>query len=307
MKILITGGAGFQGSHVAERCAKEGHNVSILNTMSDEAGRNIAALPECVSVVWGSVTDREVVQKTVRGHDVVFHLAARIHVDESIQLPANCLDVNIMGTFNVLEAVRLNDCRMIFASSCEVYGATGSAGVAEDAGLRPHSPYAASKAAADRLCFAYWKSYGTQVTVVRPCNIYGPRQKSGRDGAVIPIFVTKALKGEPLLVYGNGEQRREYMHVEDLVEAYHLVLGKPELAGEAMNFGTGETPSIREIAESISQMSGAKIHYGNGRPGEVAQCKLSSTVAKGLGFAPRVKFLDGLERYFCWRNDSSSG
>ena len=179
MRILITGGAGFQGSHLAERCLNAGHQVAILNTFSEEAVGNISQLDKEVTVVWGSITDSEIVEKTVRGQELVVHMAARINVDESIEAPATFLAANVMGTYNVLEAVRRQECRLVYSSTCEVYGAHDGA-VTETSDLRPNSPYAASKAAADRLCFAYAQTYGVDVVILRPCNVYGARQKGGK-------------------------------------------------------------------------------------------------------------------------------
>ena len=297
LRILVTGGAGFQGSHIVEEFLQLGHRVSILNTYSNEALTNLASFEDRVSVVWGSVTDNEIVMKTTREHDVVVHLAARIHVDQSARAPGKVLDVNVTGTYNILEAVREYGSRLIYSSSCEVYGASLSGPTTEASELRPHSPYAASKAAADRLCFAYWKTYGTDVTIVRPCNIYGPRQRSGPAGAVIPIFVSRALEGKNLVVYGTGEQTREYMHVKDLANAYCIVLDRTDLAGQAINFGTGENPSIKEIAEFIAQKLGTDVEYGPARPGEVSRFELSSEKANLMGFTPRIPFWEGLERY----------
>ena len=297
MRILVTGGAGFQGSHLTEYLLESCHRVTILNTYSGEALANIASFKDRVSVVWGSVTDQETVSKTVREHDVVIHLAARIHVDQSARAPGRVLDVNVMGTYNVLEAVREYGSRLIYSSSCEVYGASLSGPTTEASELRPHSPYAASKAAADRLCYAYWKTYGTDVTIVRPCNIYGPRQRSGPGGAVIPIFVRRALDGKNLVVYGTGDQTREYMHVKDLAKVYCMVLDRTDLAGEAINFGTGESPSIKEIAKFIAQKLDTDVEYGPARPGEVSRFELSSERACQLGFTPRMSFWEGLERY----------
>ncbi len=305
MRILVTGGAGFQGSHVAEHCMRAGHTVTVLNTFSEEALRNTSSFARDVSLVWGTVTDREIVDKTVRGQDVVMHMAARINVDESLAEPESYLHVNVLGTFNVLEAVRKRGCRLVYASSCEVYGqGVGSANEASE--LRPHSPYAASKAAADRLCFAYWKSYGINVAIIRACNIYGPRQRSGKYGAVIPKFVERALRREPLVVFGTGEQRREYMHVNDLVAVYGLVLERCVAGGEVINFGSGETPSIKEIAEFIGRRLGAMVEYGAQRPGEVRQFLLDSGRAKGLGFTPTVAFWEGLDDYINWQRLSKA-
>ena len=294
MRILVTGGAGFQGSHLVEKWTGDGHEVTVLNTYSEEADRNLASIAKDVSLVWGSVTDREVVDKSVRGHDVVVHLAARINVDESVASPMSYVDVNMIGTSNVLEAVRLTGARMIFASTCEVYGNAEETSVSEDASLRPHSPYAASKAGADRMCFAYHMSYGLDVTILRPCNVYGERQKSGKGGAVIPIFASQAADGKPLTVFGSGTQRREFMHVRDLVTAYDLVLQQSQLAGIALNVGTGDTPSIREIANVIASKMGVSIVNKPARPGEVRGFALDSAKIRGLGFAPQVGIWDGL-------------
>ena len=302
MRILIIGGSGFQGSHIAEACLKAGHRVSVLNTLSETAERNMAPFVKDVPVVWGSVTDSEIVRKSVRGHDLVIHLAARINVDESIHVPYEFLMSNVVGTHNVLEAVRTHSSRLIYASSCEVYGnAITAARVTETAELRPHSPYAASKAAADRMCFAYWMTYGINVTIVRACNIYGPRQRGGKGGAVIPIFLERALARQPLVVNGTGEQRREYMYIDDLVAAYMCILGRDDLQGEVLNVGTGESPSIKEIAAVISEKLGTRIEHEPMRCGQVMGFSLDSGKARKLGFTPQVTFWDGLERYIGWK------
>lgn len=297
MRILITGGAGFQGSYLAERWLSDGHDITILNTYSEEARENISSFAGDVSLVWGSITDREVVEKTVRGHEVVVHLAALINVDDSISSPRHFLDVNAGGTLNVLEAVRQNQSRMIHASTCEVYGYAEETPVTEHTELKPHSPYAASKAAADRMCFAYHKSYRLDVTIVRPSNVYGERQKSGRGGAVIPIFASLAAEGKPLTVFGDGTQTREYINVEDLASAYSLILKRNDLSGATLNVGTGETPSVKEIATFISERAGVPIKNGPARAGEVAGFALDSSAIRAMGFAPQIKFWDGLTRY----------
>ena len=300
MRVLITGGAGFQGSHLAERLVRSGHGVTVLSTLSAEAERNIARCANDISVVWGSITDAEIVDKTVRDQDAVVHMAARVNVDESIDSPVVFLTVNVLGTYNVLEAVRKAGTRLVHASTCEVYGSSTPSPLTESADLRPHSPYAASKAGADRLCFAYHKTYGIDVTIVRPCNIYGERQKSGRGGAVIPIFASLAAQGKPLTVFGTGEQGREFMHVSDVVAAYELVLERDDLKGKVVNVGTGETAPVKEIAEFISAKTGVGVQYQPARPGEVPGFELDSSLARRLGFAPEVKFWDGLARYLDW-------
>ena len=297
MRVLITGGAGFQGSHLTERLLRAGHEVTVLSTLSPEAERNMARCMNDISIVWGSVTDAEIVDKTVRDQDAVVHMAARVNVDESIDSPVVFLTVNVLGTYNVLEAVRKVGTRLILASTCEVYGSSSPSPLTERSDLRPHSPYAASKAGADRLCYAYHKTYGMDITIVRPCNIYGERQKSGRGGAVVSIFASLAAQGKPLTVFGTGEQRREYMHVSDVVSAYELMLDRGDLKGEVVNVGSGEAVSIKEIAEFISAKTGVDVQYRPARPGEVPGFELDSSLARQLGFAPTVKFWDGLADY----------
>jgi len=301
LRVVITGGAGFQGSHLAEGCLNAGHQVTILNTFSEASLDNIGGIADDVNVVWGSVTDPEVVGKTVRGQDVVIHMAARINVDESISSPFSFVSVNVLGTYNILEAAKEHNARLIFASSTEVYGSTSQKDATEESEMRPHSPYAASKAAADRMCYAYGKTYGQDVTIMRACNLFGPRQKSGKGGAVIPIFVERALSGQPLIVNGSGEQRREYMHVSDLVQAYLLVLGRSDLSGETLNMGTQETPSIKEIAYFIAEGLGSSVEFGPGRQGEVDVLRLDSTKGRALGIKPQTSFWDGLRQYIDWR------
>ena len=297
MRILLTGGAGFQGSHIAKKWLSDGHKVTILNTYSQEAEENVSSFRKDVSLVWGSITDMEIVSKTIRGHDAVVHLAAHINVDESLNNPRAFLDVNAGGTLNLLEAVRHSGVRMIHASTCEVYGYAGDILIDESSEIKPHSPYAASKLAAERMCFAYHTSYGVDVTIVRPSNVYGERQKTGRGGAVIPIFATLASQKKPLTVFGDGSQTREYIHVEDLISAYDMILRRSDLSGVTLNVGTGETPSIREIAVFISKKMDVPVQYGPARPGEVPGFALDSSKVKQMGFVPKIKFWDGLARY----------
>jgi len=304
MKILITGGAGFQGSHLAESLLKKGHDITIINTFSNEKLENIESFKDDVHAVFGSITDPVLMEKTVRGHDVVFHLAANVNVDQSLKDPKSFIDVNITGTFNVLEEVRKNDIRMIHASTCEVYGdghdiKEGEL-LDETAELKPNSPYAATKAGADRLCHSYFRSFGVDVTVVRPFNIFGERQKSGTFGALIPILVRKAMSGDKLTVFGNGEATRDYLHVSDLVAAYELVMDKNDLSGESINFASGVNTSVKDIAEYIANKFDGEIQYGPARPGEVMRFPADISLAKSFGFEPKVSIWEGIDSYVSW-------
>jgi dTDP-glucose 4,6-dehydratase len=232
------------------------------------------------------------------------HLAARINVDESIKDPAAYLDVNIYGTYNILQAVREYGNRLIYASTCEVYGAPEQPRlIVEDTEMKPHSPYAASKAGADRLCYSYYKTYGTDVTIARPFNIYGERQKEAGGGAAIAIFVKRVLDGQPIKIFGDGLQTRDYMNIDDLVQAYDLLLHHDGMAGEVFNFGMGVETSIKHIAEYIVKKLDGKIEYCEPRAGEV-QSFIGGDITKAkarLGFQPKVDIWTGIDRYITWR------
>ncbi len=303
MKILITGGLGFQGSHLAEYFLGAGHRVTVLNTISDRAFQTLHSLKKKPAVVWGSVTDYEVVRKTMRGQDVVFHLAAYVNVDESLINPHLCFDVNIGGTVNILEAAREYGVRVIHASTCEVYGASPQGTrITEESVLQPHSPYASSKAAADRICFSYFKSYGLNVAIVRPFNIFGSRQKEGEFGALIPILVRRALAKENLVVFGKGLQTRDYMHIIDLVTAYDLVMRAKNTAGEVFNFATGRDTKIKDIVHYVADYFKVSVRYAQARPGEVAAFYGTSAKAEAmLGFKPKIDIWKGIDRYIAWR------
>lgn len=309
MRILVTGGAGFQGSHLSEALLAAGHQVTVLNTLSTAAKRNLRAFEtnELVDVVFGSVTDWELVSKTMRDHDVVFHLAANVNVDKSLEDPKSFLETNVTGTHHILEAARSCGARVIYASTCEVYGdghrLEPDAVLDETAELRPNSPYASSKAAADRLCYSYYRSFDMDVTMVRPFNIFGERQKSGSFGALIPILVRRAIAGQDLTVFGDGAATRDYLHVSDVIEAYQLVLQTPELRGRAINFASGTSVRVRDIAEYVAAKFGGTVVNGPARPGEVSRFPAGIELATSFGFAPKVGIWEGIDRYIDWAKE----
>lgn len=304
MKILITGGGGFQGSHLAESLIKNGHSVSILNTYSEASRANLSNILDKINLIWGSVTDKEIVDKSVRGHDAIFHMAAHINVDESLQDPLIFFQVNILGTYNILEAIRKYKNRLILISTCEVYGdgQTIKEGekLNETAELKPNSPYAASKAAADRISYSYFKSFDLNVTIVRPFNLYGERQKSGLFGALIPIVVAKAMRGEDLTIFGDGNAERDYCHVSDIIQAYNLVLNNDGLKGKTINFASGQSTAVKDIVEYIAKKFNVKIVHGPARPGEVKRFPADISFAKSIGFSPKVSIWEGIDRYIDW-------
>lgn len=304
MKILVTGGAGFQGSHFVEYLLKNGHTITILNTLSQTAQENISAFNDEVTVVWGSVTDKELVEKTVREHDLIIHLAARIHVDESIEEPLAYLQTNIYGTYNILEAMRKPEnrqSRLIYWGSCEVYGEPIKGKLSESSELCPQSPYAASKAAADRLCYAYFRTYGLKVIIARFFNIFGERQKVGIRGALIPTLVERAIKKEPLIVSGSGKQTRDYTYIGDVVKSLDALVNNHKLDGQVINFASGRNTSVIAIANYIAKKFKVTVKHGLARPGEVGKFPADISKVRKLGFQSTVSIWEGIDRYINWR------
>lgn len=316
MRILVTGGCGFQGSHLALYWARQGHDITVLNTFSSqsrEIARALSMHNYPYRVVWGSVTDPEIVNKAVQGQDVVVHLAAWTNPDISIKYPTGAFQVNAEGTMRVLEAVRQYGCQVIVASSCEVYGTTQELVhhvllQAENTPLAPHSPYAAGKTAGDRLAHAYFTTYNTPVVILRPCNIFGPRQRKGEYGAVIPNFVEASLKQSTLVVRGSGDQFREYLYITDLVVAYNTVLQRfDDVVGMTLNIGSGQCLSVLEIAQFLVREVGGYIEHSKERPGEVRGfCLDSSHAREVLGWRAETDFWEGLKQYI-WAVKNGQG
>lgn len=306
-RILITGGAGFIGSHLAEDFVKNGYSVKIIDDFSSGNVNNIRELfnYKNFKIVRGSITNKELVTKATSGVDVIFHLAAQIHVDRSIIEPRHTFEVNTLGTLNILDAALENDIQLVvYASTSEVYGSAKYVPMDEDHPLNPASPYAASKAAADRLCFSYYNTYKLPVVVVRCFNTYGPRQKDSGYAAAIPKFIRKSLSGLPPVIYGDGKQTRDYMYVKDAVNAYKLVLKSYEnVLGKVINFGTGKEITILKLANSILSLCKNNIkpiHVAQ-RSGEVKRlCADISLAKKELGFAPKYTIESGLKEFLEW-------
>lgn len=298
MKVFITGIKGFIGSHLALHMSKLGHDVlGIDNLMHPCALR----LPRSF-FRYGDVRYYQDLAPFIFNADAIFHLAAQIHVDKSITNPQETIDINVGGTLNVLEACRKAHKKLIFASSSEVYGTAQELTMNEAHPLDPQSPYAASKAMADRLCHSYFKTYDLDITVCRNFNVFGKFQSFDSYGGVIARFCHRVLQGNPPQIFGTGEQVRDYMNVDDAVNAYQLCMS-PALKGESINFGTGETISVNEIADLIIQTIGDKnIKPVNIRPrqGEVMRLCADITKAKKLGFEPKTDVRKDIAAYAKW-------
>ena len=243
MKILITGAAGFLGSHLSEKYVNEGHIVYGIDNLLNGNLNNVRTLlhRKNFKFVHDDVRNKELYPKLPTDLDAIFHLAAQIHVDRSIVNPKETFDINVTGTMNILEYARMNDVnKILFASTSEVYGSAKYVPMDEDHPLAAQHPYGVSKIAADRLCYTYNETYDLGIDIIRCFNFFGPRQKDSGYGGVIAIFINRVLQNKPPIIYGDGNQTRDYMYVDDAVTAYDKVLRSNDNPGKyGINFGMG--------------------------------------------------------------------
>lgn len=305
MKILITGGAGFVGSHLCDKYVKNGDTVLCLDNFMNGNLMNIRHLlnHRNFKLIQGDICNYDLLEKIMRDVDAVFHLAAQIHVDRSIVEPKLTYDINVLGTQNILEIARIYDVnKIIHASTSEVYGSAQYAPMDEKHPLNAPHPYGASKIAADRMCYAYIETYGMNISIMRPFNLYGPRQKDSGYGGVISIFTKRVLSNMPPVIYGSGEQTRDYTYIDDIVDAYDLILNYPSAIREPINFGTGVDVKINDIAAKIIDLCDRDLKpvHVEERPGEVKRLVADITKAKKLGWKPKFSLDRGLEKFVNW-------
>ena len=314
MKTLITGGAGFIGSHLCEKYTKDGHTVVCLDNFMNGNLMNIRHLLNYrnFKLINGDVRDFDLLEKTMPGVDVVFHLAAQIHVDRSIVEPRFTYEVNVLGTQNILEAARMYDVRkVIHTSTSEVYGSAQYVPMDESHPLDAPHPYGASKIAADRMCYGYIQTYGMDICIMRPFNTFGPRQKDSGYGGAISIFVKRVLGGMPPIIYGDGSQTRDYTYIEDTISAFDSIQKQDKPIREPINFGTGRDVSILDLANKIIKLCGKEgkikpVHV-DPRPGEVQRLLAKTAKAKELlGWEPKYTLEDGLTRFIDWYRNYKS-
>lgn len=308
MRILITGGAGFIGSHLSEKYTKEGHTVYCLDNFLNGNLLNIRHLLDYrnFKLIKGDIRDYNLLERITKDIDAIFHLAAQVHVDRSYIEPKLTYDINVSGTQNILELGRLHDVnKIVHASTSEVYGSALSVPINENHPLNAPHPYGASKIAADRMCYAYNQTYGMNIAIVRFFNIFGPRQKDFGYGGVISIFTRRVLSNLPPLIFGEGNQTRDYTYIKDVVRAYDLVLNFQQSISEPLNFGTGKEVTINELADKIIHLCGKsdtiKPVHTDPRIGEVVRLIADFSKAKKLlGWAPEYDLERGLYEYIQW-------
>lgn len=296
-RVLITGGAGFIGSHLAERLADE-NAVTVVDDFSVGDERNLSFLPS-ERVVDADVCDSAAIRSAVDGHDVVVHMAAMMGVRRTLQNPLEVLRVNTDGTRTVLEAaVEADVDRVLFASTSEVYGDVPDVPYHEDDPKAPETNYAVAKLASERFVRSYTEKHDLDHTIVRYFNAYGPRQDSSAYGYVIPIFVDRALSGEPIEIHGDGHQTRDFTFIDDAVDCTIAALG-PDGRNETFNIGTGTETKIRSLAMAVADaVDGAEaIHVEHPRPYVIERrCADVSRAKRRLGYEPTTTVPEGIRR-----------
>jgi nucleoside-diphosphate-sugar epimerase len=307
MRALVTGGAGFIGSNLVGLLVRRGHAVVVLDDISSgyEVNLNPAA-----GFVRGDVSAPGVAEQAAKGCDVIFHLAASVGNTRSIDNPVRDSEINVIGTLRVLEAARSAGVRrVVFSSSAGIFGELKTLPIDESHAQDPDSPYGVSKLAAEKMCLVYNKLYGMRNVCLRYFNVYGPHQRYDAYGNVIPIFAERVLRGEPITIFGDGEQTRDFVNVGDVAAANYLAGMSVDSAG-AFNIGSATRISIKRLASLMADASGnpARIEYGPPRPGDVRDSLAAIDSAReAFGFEPTRGIEEGLAEYFEWlRNDPVS-
>jgi nucleoside-diphosphate-sugar epimerase len=301
VKALVTGGGGFIGSNVVRALLARGDDVRVLDNFSTGSRANLAGLESDVQLVEGDLRSYERVHAAVRGAEVVFHEGALPSVPRSVQDPLTTTAVNVEGTLNVLLAARDEGVRRIVnASSSSVYGNTGTLPRVETQAPDPISPYAVAKLAAERFCTSFTRVYGMEIVSLRYFNVFGPRQDpTSQYAAVVPRFIRAIADDEPVTIYGDGDQSRDFTFVDNVVGANLLAADAPDVGGEILNVATGESVTVNALADAIGAMLGKSVEkaYEPAREADVRASWADVGEAKRLlGYEMRVDFAEGLRR-----------
>ncbi len=305
MRYLVTGGAGFIGSHMAEELVRRGHSVVVLDDLSSGSEANLAHLAGKVELRKGSICDFESVVGACRGADYVIHLAARTSVPRSVLEPIETNRVNVSGTLNVLIAARDAQAkRVIFAASSSAYGETPTLPKVESMEAAPISPYGVTKLVGELYAQVCGRVYGLENVSLRYFNVFGPRQDpTSQYSGVLSRFITALLEGQPPVVFGDGEQSRDFTYVANVVDATLRACDAPGASGKVFNVGTGERFTLNETLRLLGKISGknSKAKYDPPRTGDILHSQADISLArKLLGYHPSIAFEEGLKRTWEW-------
>lgn len=296
--ILVTGGAGFIGSHLSKSLV-DNNEVRILDSLTTGSQ---AKVPDGATFIKGDIRDSDTLIRTIDGIDLIFHEAALVSVQGSVEAPLTSHNINVDATLSLLEAARDENARVILASSAAIYGHPEQVPIVENDRKEPTSPYGLEKLTIDHYANLYRDLYGLETAVLRYFNAYGPGQVAGDYSGVISVFIDQALSGEDITVNGNGEQTRDFVYIDDIVQANCKAATTDEI-GDAYNIGTGESVTIRKLAEIIQELTdtGSDIVHTEPRGGDIEHSEANISKAKTrLNYEPTISFREGLERTIDW-------
>lgn len=299
MRFLVTGGAGFIGSNLVEALLERGHRVRVLDNFSTGKRENLSPFQNQIDLIEGDIRSYHLVQQAVEGVEVILHEAALPSVPRSINDPITTNEVNVIGTLNVLEAARKAGVRrVVYASSSSVYGNSPALPKDEDMVPNPLSPYAVSKLAGEKYCQVFSKIYGLETVALRYFNVFGPRQDpNSQYSAVIPTFIARMRNGGRPVIFGDGEQSRDFTYVANVVQANLLAASSDSDSGLVMNCACGERTTLNELVQHIAATTGRDPDaiYADPRPGDVRHSFANIDRAREhLGYEPTVGFAQGL-------------
>lgn len=298
---LVTGGAGFIGSHIATALVERGEKVAVLDNLSTGHLRNLSHLDGRITFYEGDVQDRKIVEQALAGVSVVFHQAALASVPRSVEAPLDSNAACVTGTVNLLDAARHAGVRrVVYAGSSSAYGNQPYVSKRETDLLVPLSPYAAAKLAGELYCQAFTSTYGLETVVLRYFNVFGPRQDPNSEySAVIPLFVTAMLAGKCPTVFGDGLQSRDFTYIDNVVLGNLAAADSPDASGQVFNVACGTQFSLLQLIDAINTVLGTEIepHIAEPRLGDVRESLADITVARSiLGYEPTIDFVEGLRR-----------
>lgn len=309
MRYLVTGGAGFIGSSTVDELVQRGHSVVVLDDFSAGKEENLADIRNKITFIKGSITDIEVVRKAMHEAEFVLHLAARTSVPRSVKDPLETNRINVEGTLNVLVAAKeFRVKRVVFAASSSAYGETPTLPKVETMQPLPISPYGVTKYVGELYGQAFLKCYGLETVSLRYFNIFGPRQDPGSPySGVLAKFCTAFLEDTPPLVFGDGEQTRDFTFVDNAVHANLLACEAPNVAGKVFNVGCGARISLNQVLAALRKVTGKPLQakYDPPREGDIRDSQADISEARRyLGYEPQVGFQPGLELTFGWYRES---
>ncbi len=301
--VVVTGGAGFIGSHIAWELSRD-NDVIVIDNLYTGIRENV---PPAAKFVQADIRDYEAIAELISNADYVFHEAAQVSVVESVRDPVFTEEVNVIGTLNILRALLDGHGKLIFASSAAVYGDNPNLPLRETERPRPLSPYGVTKATAEEYLRVYHELYGLPVVALRYFNVFGPRQSANQYAGVISVFINRALKNEPLVIFGDGKQTRDFIYVKDVVKANLLVAESRRANGGVFNVATGRQTSILELAMKILEITGANtsILFDKPRPGDIRHSLADISEIKKLGFEPEWSLEEGLKKTVEWYRKES--